>query len=112
MCPNSNLYIENKIPQINMFVEEGCEIVIGTDSLASNTNLSILQELKTIQLNYPEISVTDLVKWATINGAKALGEQRNFGSIEPGKKPGLLILENVDLQDMKLLPDSVVTRLV
>jgi cytosine/adenosine deaminase-related metal-dependent hydrolase len=112
LCPNSNLYLENKIPPLNLLIEEGCTIVIGTDSLASNTNLSILEELKTLQFNYPDISIGDLILWATLNGAKALGEEERFGKIEPGKKPGLLILQNVDLQNMKLLPESFVTRLI
>jgi cytosine/adenosine deaminase-related metal-dependent hydrolase len=47
-----------------------------------------------------------------MNGAKALKEEKRFGSIERGKKPGLLLLENVDLQNMKLLPESFVTRLI
>ncbi|MGC1390372.1 MAG: amidohydrolase family protein [Bacteroidales bacterium] len=112
LCPNSNIFIENKIPPLKMLIEEGCEIVIGTDSFASNTHLSILEELKTLQFNFPEILIEDLVAWATKNGAKALGEDVWFGSIEIGKKPGLLLLENVDLQNMKLLPESFVTRLV
>jgi cytosine/adenosine deaminase-related metal-dependent hydrolase len=112
LCPNSNIYIENKIPPLNLLDEEDCEIVIGTDSLASNAHLSILEELKTLQFNFPDIAMADLVKWATINGAKALGEEEQFGSIEPGKKPGLLLLQNVDLQNMKLLPESFVTRLI
>jgi cytosine/adenosine deaminase-related metal-dependent hydrolase len=53
-----------------------------------------------------------MVRWATINGAKALQEEEWFGSIEAGKKPGLLLLENVDLQNMKLLPESSVRRLI
>lgn len=85
LCPNSNIYIENKIPPIDLLIDEGCEIVIGTDSLASNTTLSILEELKTLQLHYPDITFEDLVLWATFNGAKALGEEKQFGSIEPGK---------------------------
>ena len=112
LCPNSNLYIENRIPPLNLLIEEGCEIVIGTDSLASNSNLSILEELKTLQFNFPDTPVEDLLYWATMNGAKALKEEKRFGSIERGKKPGLLLLENVDLQNMKLLPESFVTRLI
>jgi cytosine/adenosine deaminase-related metal-dependent hydrolase len=112
LCPNSNIYIENKLPPVNMLIGEGCELVIGTDSLASNTELSILAELKTLQINFPETSIEDLVLWATMNGAKALGEEKQFGSIETGKKPGLLLLQNVDLQNMKLLPDSFVSRLI
>lgn len=112
VCPNSNLYIENTLPPLNMLLEEGCEIVVGTDSLASNSTLSILEELKTLQLSFPETSIEKLIAWATINGARALASDDRFGSIEPGKIPGLLVLENVDLQNMKLLPDSFVTRLV
>ena len=112
LCPNSNLYIENRVPPLKLFLEENCDIVIGTDSLASNTGLSILEELKTLQFSFPWISIPDLIRWATFNGAKALGEEEHFGSIEAGKKPGLLLLQNVDLQNMKLLPESYVTRLI
>jgi cytosine/adenosine deaminase-related metal-dependent hydrolase len=112
LCPNSNLYIENRVPPLNLFLEEDCEIVIGTDSLASNTKLSMLEELKTLQSAFPDTSIPDLIKWATINGARALCEEDQFGSIEPGKKPGLLLLQNVDLMNMKLFPDSFVTRLI
>ena len=112
LCPNSNEYIENTIPPVNLLTEEGCVIVIGTDSLASNPKLSILEELKTLQLNFPLLSLEDLISWATVNGARALGEEDRFGIIEPGKKPGLLLLQNADLINMKLLPDSFVTRLI
>jgi aminodeoxyfutalosine deaminase len=112
LCPNSNLYIENKVPPLSLFQDEDCDIVIGTDSLASNSQLSVLEELKTLQSAFPDTSIQDLIKWATINGARALCEEAQFGSIETGKKPGLLLLQNVDLINMKLLPDSFVTRLI
>lgn len=112
LCPNSNYYIEKKIPPLDLLIEEGCEIVIGTDSLASNAGLSVIEELKTLQFNFPHIGIEDLVIWATINGAKALGETGQFGSIEAGKRPGLVLLQNVDLQNLKLLPDSFATRLI
>jgi len=112
LCPNSNEYIENTFPPVNLLVNEGCEIVIGTDSLASNTKLSVISEMISLQKHFPSLSLEDLVKWATINGARALKEDDNFGKIETGKKPGLLLLQNVDLINMKLLPDSFVTRLI
>lgn len=112
LCPNSNIYIENTFPPVDLLVNEGCEIVIGTDSLASNTKLSIISELISLQMHFPALSLEDLLKWATINGARALGEDDNFGKIEAGKKPGLLLLQNVDLINMKLLPESYVTRLI
>jgi aminodeoxyfutalosine deaminase len=112
LCPKSNLFIEKKIPPLDLLIQEGCDIIIGTDSLASNNNLDILAELKTLQVHFPSLSIEELVSWATINGAKALGMEEQFGKIEPGKKPGLLLLQNIDLQNMKLLPESFVTRLV
>jgi cytosine/adenosine deaminase-related metal-dependent hydrolase len=74
--------------------------------------ISILEELKTLQLKRPDIPLEDLMSWATKNGAIALGEEGQFGRIEPGKKPGLLLIENVDLQKMRLLPESTVRRLI
>jgi cytosine/adenosine deaminase-related metal-dependent hydrolase len=112
LCPNSNIYIENQIPPLNLFMEEGCEIVIGTDSLASNNKLSILEEIKTLQLNFPFVPIENLVLWSTYNGAKALGEQERYGKIERGKKPGLILLQDVDLINMKLLPESFASRLI
>jgi cytosine/adenosine deaminase-related metal-dependent hydrolase len=112
LCPDANLYIENKIPPADMLVSEGCEIVTGTDSLASNGKLSILSGLKTLQCYYPSLGLEELIRWATINGARALGEDRNYGKIEPGKKPGLLLLQNADLVNFRLLPETAVTRLL
>jgi aminodeoxyfutalosine deaminase len=112
LCPNSNLYIEQKMPPVDLLTGEGCNIVIGTDSLSSNSSLSIIEELKTIQLHFPSVSLETLIGWATINGAKALCEDIRFGSIEPGKNPGLVLLKNIDLINLKLLPGSTVRRLI
>jgi cytosine/adenosine deaminase-related metal-dependent hydrolase len=112
LCPGSNMYIENRMPPVDMLMSEGCAIVVGTDSLASNNDLSILEELKLIHHFFPAVSLEVLVRWATINGAKALGEDSNYGEIVPGKKPGLLLLENADLKNFKLLPETTVTRLL
>ncbi len=112
LCPDSNKYIENKLPPVDLLTSEGCDIVIGTDSLASNTRLSIISELKTIQENFPAFGLEEIIRWATLNGAKALGEDQNYGKIEPGMRPGLLLLENVDLINFKLLPETSLTRLL
>ena len=112
LCPNANLYIENRMPPVTMLAGEGCDIVTGTDSLASNGSLSILSELMTIQEHFPSISLTDMISWATINGARALRQEDTYGKIEPGKKPGLLLLESVDLKNLKLSPDTFVKRLI
>lgn len=111
LCPNSNIYIEDHLPPLELLINEDCKITIGTDSLASNNKLDILAELKTLQLCFPSLPLEELIVWATLNGAKALGMDETFGKIEKGKKPGLLLIRNVDLINMKLLPESFVVRL-
>ncbi|HKK41969.1 MAG TPA: amidohydrolase family protein [Bacteroidales bacterium] len=111
LCPGSNSYIENAMPPAEMLLEEGCRIVIGTDSLASNSRLDILSEILLLQQAFPELGIEELIPWATVNGAEALGKDNELGKLEEGKNPGLLLLENVDLINMKLLPGTKVTRL-
>ncbi len=105
-CPNANLYIEKKLPDINLFRSNSSKITLGTDSLASNHQLSILEEMKTIQQYFPEIPLPELVNWATLNGATFLGLEKTLGSFEKGKKPGVVLIENADLQTLKLSPNS------
>ena len=94
-CPNANLYIENSLPDYQAFIDENAKMTIGTDSLTSNWKLSILEEMKTITKYNSFISLETLLKWATINGARALGMQKELGSIEIGKMPGLNLLTQV-----------------
>ena len=98
LCVNANQYIEDALPPIELFRRNNCTIVLGTDSLASNWSLSILDEIKTIRKNLPKIPLEEILGWATINGAKALGMANALGSFEKGKRPGAVLLaENLDL---------------
>jgi len=92
LCPNANLYIENTLPQIEMFIEQNCNIVLGTDSYAGNWTLNIFEEIKTIRSHFPTIALETILQWATINGAKALEIDNLFGSFEKGKKPGVVLI--------------------
>ncbi|MEO8759774.1 MAG: amidohydrolase family protein [Bacteroidia bacterium] len=91
-CVNANLYIEKKVPNVNLFTQNNCAITLGTDSYASNWSLSIFDELKTLHKHFPTIDRNDLLTYATINGAKYLGIENKFGSIEKGKTPGLNLI--------------------
>ena len=112
LCPNSNLHIGNELPPVNLFREEKLQICLGTDSLASNSELSILQEMLTIQQNFPDISLEELLDWSTVNGAKALNINDTFGSFEKGKNPGVNLISGIDFKTMKLTPNSKVKRLI
>ena len=111
LCPASNIYIEEKLPPVYLLKKETKNIVIGSDSLASNKKLSIFEELKILQSHFPDITFEELINWATINGAIALGEEETFGTIESGKAPGLILISNMDMEKMRLKPESFVTRL-
>jgi cytosine/adenosine deaminase-related metal-dependent hydrolase len=95
-CPNANQYIENTLPNIPLFVKKKVKCTIGTDSLASNYGLSVLDELKVIARAFPEIPTATLLEWATINGAHFLGVEQRFGSLEKGKKPGINWVKNAE----------------
>lgn len=91
LCPGANLYISGKLPNIELFINNDCMIVLGTDSLASNDELSILSEMKTILQHFPFTKMENLFQWATLNGARALQMDELLGSFEPGKKPGVVL---------------------
>ena len=109
-CPNANLYIENNLPQFKIFIDENAKCCVGTDSYASNWRLSILDELKTISKNAPEIALQTLLEWATLNGAEFFGIKNQFGSIEKNKKPGLNLIENADLENLRLTEKSIIRK--
>ncbi|HEX8676287.1 MAG TPA: amidohydrolase family protein [Segetibacter sp.] len=112
LCVNANQYIEQSIPPIDILRKQGCNIVLGTDSLASNWSLSILDEMKTIQNKFPSIPLEELLGWATINGAQALQMNDKLGSFEKGKQPGIVLLHNLDVNQRKSLHSAKVERLI
>lgn len=108
LCPNANRYIENRLPDVQQLIAAGATITLGTDSLASNHQLSILSEMYTLQQE-KGIAFEELLSWATINGARFLQIDAIYGSFEAGKRPGINLLQ---LDKGKLSRDSRVTRLI
>jgi len=102
-CPNANLFITDQLPNVEMFIKQNCTIVLGTDSLASNHQLSITAEMKTIHDHFPLIDTEQLLKWATINGARALQVDNIAGSFEKGKKPGVVLCNAIFTESKRLL---------
>ena len=91
-CANANLYIENRLPDYRRFLDEDARLTIGTDSLTSNWQLSIVEEMKTILRYQSYLDFETVLRWATLNGAAALGYDAALGSLEVGKRPGLVHL--------------------
>jgi len=105
-CPRSNLYIHNDLPNLPLFFHSGHSIALGTDSLASNESLSMLEELKVVQERFPRIPFESMLGWATMQGAQALGVDQDFGSFLPGSHPGINLIKPFDFKNMRLLPES------
>lgn len=93
LCPKANMYIEGQLPDVPMLQNQNCRITIGTDSLASNDTLSILDELLEIQTAFPEISTESLLTFATKNGADYFGWS-DLGAFTVGSKPGVINIIN------------------
>lgn len=111
-CPKSNLYISNTLPNISLFKNENDKICIGTDSLASNDTLSIIDELKVLQQNFPDLSIENLLQWSTLNGAKALQMDNKTGSFEKGKNPGVNLIYDLNLQELKFTEKTKVKKMI
>ena len=111
LCPRSNSYISGIEPQ-SVELLRSCgtniNICIGTDSLASNWSLSMVEELKMFR----NIPLAELLQWATINGAKALGIDDKYGTLEVGKRSGVVNITGIDLTTFILTPETKAKRIL
>jgi len=96
LCPNANLYIGGQLPDVELLMQHDCRIVLGTDSLASNHQLDILEEMKTLQLYFPALPTATLLQWATSNGAGVLQMDGVLGTFDPGKQPGVVLVSGIE----------------
>ena len=108
LCPRSNDYISHLKPPVDLLRRNGLKICVGTDSLASNRSLSMLEELKCFE----GVPLAERLHWATAIGAEALGFADRLGSVKPGKRPGLTLLSGIDYNRMELTPRSTLRRLI
>jgi len=103
LCPNANVYIGGKLPEVELFLKNELVIVLGTDSLASNQQLSIVAEMRTLRDNFSSLKTEQLLGWATINGARALQLDDILGSFEKGKTPGVVLTDSEFSSSKRLL---------
>jgi len=92
-CPRSNGHTGAGAPPIGDFYASGARIAIGTDSLASAPDLNVFAELATLRALAPTVPASRLLASATIEGARALGFDADYGTIEPGKSARLVAVD-------------------
>lgn len=116
-CPVSNLKLGCGIAKIHDFIENGINVSLGTDGQGSGNNLDMFEVMsytallqKGINENATLLPAYDVIKMATINGAKALKMENEIGSIEEGKKADLIImnLENEKSQPVNDIFSNIV----
>jgi 5-methylthioadenosine/S-adenosylhomocysteine deaminase len=91
-CPASNLKLASGIAPVTALALRGINVALGTDSAASNNRLDVFGEARLAALlakgasgDAAAIPAADALQMATLNGARALGLERDIGSLEPGK---------------------------
>lgn len=106
--PASNMKLGNGFAPVPRMMEKGINVCLGTDGAASNNSLNLFHELSLLTLIHkgvnrtPQcVSAREGLRIATINGAKALGLEKETGSLEVGKKADIAIL---DLNTPSLTP--------
>ena len=107
-CPSSNLKLASGIAPVTGMRARGIGVGIGTDGAASNNRLDAMTEMRTAALlakaasgDPRSVSAAEALQMATLDGARALGLDREIGSIEAGKSADLAAVE---LSSLETLP--------
>ncbi len=90
LCPRSNYNLYKRLPDVAAMQAAGLSLCLGTDSLASVGSLSMFDEMAFTARRFPFLSPADILAWATLNGALALGLGDRYGSLAPGKRAAFI----------------------
>lgn len=111
VCPLSNMFIHNALPPIDLMRANGLDITVGTDSLSSNDDLSMIAEIACLHENFPSVPMGELLTWASLNGARFLSKEDILGSIVSGKRPGIVLVRGLD-KDGNVTKESTSERII
>lgn len=105
VCPRSNHYISRTVPPVGLLMRKGVRVAIGTDSLASNTALSMVREMAAL-----DAPIERVLAWATTGGAEALGIEEQMGRLAVGRRSGIVALAGLG-RDLEITEGSVLRRI-
>lgn len=99
-CPQSNLKLGSGIPPIACYLDEGIRISLGTDGAAANNNLDMWEEMrlaaflaKGSTLDPTRLPAERALRTITIDAARIWGFDKELGSLEPGKKADMIVID-------------------
>jgi cytosine/adenosine deaminase-related metal-dependent hydrolase len=90
VCPRSNAYLGVGTSPVPKILSSGVPVALGTDSLASAPDLDLFAEMAALRDDHPGLAPAAVLRMATLNGARALGFAKRFGSLEPGKAAAIV----------------------
>ncbi|MCE3008417.1 MAG: amidohydrolase family protein [Bacteroidetes bacterium] len=111
LCPRSNAYIHSRQPHYRIFPWQQGRVALGTDSLASNDSLSILDEIRFLQQQEPWLPLAWILQAATEGGASFL-KLAWAGGISPGKSPGILLIQGYQAENQTLASTAKLKMLI
>jgi cytosine/adenosine deaminase-related metal-dependent hydrolase len=98
-CPKSHAFFEHPPHKMDQMIEMGIPVALGTDSLASNDTLGMLEEVRLAARRFPHIPAAAIFEAGTATGANALRISDDYGTLEPGRKASFFVA------DLKAAPE-------
>lgn len=95
-CPRTHAYFGHPRHPLPRLLAAGANVAVGTDSRASNPDLSVFDELRFVARQFPELPLATVLELGTLRGAEALGLLDSVGSLSPGKSANLAIIRLPD----------------
>lgn len=115
-CPVSNMKLATGgVAPVPEFISAGVNVSIGTDGNTTNNSLDMFSEMKILGLlqkasrwDATVAKAQELLDFATVNGAKAVGMEDRIGSVEVGKYADIIVLDGKDPNLRPLLPENII----
>ena len=115
--PKSNMKLGNGFAPVDRFLEAGINVCLGTDGCGSNNSLNMFSEMNVAALVYKGataqaqcVGAADVLRMATVNGAKAIGREGELGTVAPGALADLVL---IDLDRPQFIPaNNIISGLV
>jgi cytosine/adenosine deaminase-related metal-dependent hydrolase len=109
-CPRTHAYFGHPPHRWREMIRHGINVAVGTDSCASSPDLNLLDDLRLLRRIAPDVSSMDLLAMATTRAARAIGMEKETGSLTPGKAADVIAMPAADLDDVlsrPVLPSAV-----